>query len=261
MVVSHRLALVRYLLIFMATSTDNQSLIERLFKAGAHFGFKKSRRHPSVAPYLFTTKDGNDIFDLEKTSVLLGDAAGVMKEAGVHGKTVLFVGTKEEISPLVHKAATTTEMPFVTNRWIGGMLTNLSEIKKRIARLETLQHEQQSGELERKYIKKERVVIGREIEKLTYNFGGIQTMQKMPDLMVVVDPRHDNIAIAEAKEMKVPVVAVLSSDCDASQIDYPVVVNDALQESVSLALTELTTAYNTGKAEYTPRPATTPARR
>lgn len=238
----------------MSTTTDKTSFIDRLFKAGSHFGFKKSRRHPSVAPYLFTTKDGSDIFDLEKTNDLLDTAKEALKDAGLHGKTVLFVGTKDEASRLVKAAAEKTESPYVTNRWIGGMLTNFSEIKKRINRLETLTHEKESGELDRKYTKKERVVIGREVVKLNFNFGGISTMQKFPDLMLVVDPRHDSIAVAEAADKNIPVVSILSSDCDASQVKYPVFANDSLQTSVSLLLEELTAAYAEGKAAYVPKP-------
>lgn len=234
-------------------STNNPTFIDRLFKAGAHFGFKKSRRHPSVAPYLYTTKDGSDIFDLEKVTALLDTAKDTIKEAGLHGKTVLFVSTKDEASKLVKAAAEKVEAPYVTNRWIGGMLTNFSEIKKRINRLEALTHEKESGELERKYTKKERVVIGREIDKLTFNFFGISKLVKMPDLIVVIDPRHDEIAVTEALDKNIPIIGVMSSDCDTAKITYPVVVNDSLQSSVSLILDELTASYAEGKAAYVPK--------
>lgn len=245
------------------STKDSQSLIERLFKAGAHFGFKKRRRHPTVAPYLFTTKDGNDIFDLEKTTELLATAKEVLKEAGLKGKTVLFVGTKDEVSKLVKESAEKAETVFVANRWIGGMLTNFTEIKKRINRLETLNSEKASGELERKYTKKERVVIGREIDKLNFNFAGISEMKKLPDLMFVTDPRHDHVAVTEAISAKIPIMAIMSSDCDASIINYPVVANDSLQASVTILLEELTTAYSEGKSAYVPavKPAPKTAQR
>jgi small subunit ribosomal protein S2 len=237
-------------------SKDSQSLVERLFQAGAHFGFKKSRRHPTVAPYLFTTKDGNDIFDLEKTTELLAAAKEVLTEAGKLGKTVLFIGTKDEASKLVTAAAQKAETPFVANRWIGGMITNFSEIKKRIKRLETLNHEKETGELERKYIKKERVVIGREIDKLSFNFSGIANMTKLPDMVLVIDPRHDNVAVNEAVTAGIPVMAIMSSDCDAAKVTYPVVANDSLQSSVTILLDELTDAYMEGKEAYVPAPKT-----
>jgi small subunit ribosomal protein S2 len=235
-------------------STTNSTLIQRLFNAGAHFGFKKSRRHPTVVPYLFTTKEGVDIFDLEKTAVTIEEVKELLKQAGLMGKTVLFVGTKDESVSIVKKAAESAGAPYVVNRWIGGMLTNMTEVKKRINRLEALTHESESGELERKYTKKERVMIGREMDKLVFNFGGIAAMQKAPDYVLVVDPRHDHIAVTEAKSRRVPVIAIMSSDCDASQIDYPVVVNDSLQSSVSLVLDELAGAYKEGVSAYTPRP-------
>lgn len=234
--------------------TENNNLIERLFSAGAHFGFSKSRRHPTVKPYIYGNKQGTDIFDLEKTATLLEEAKTALNTAGKEGKTVLFVGTKDEVARLVQKAAETAEVPFVVNRWIGGMLTNFSEIKKRIARLLTLTEEGETGELERKYTKKERVVIGRELDKLNFSFGGIKKLERIPQMMLVVDPRHDEIAVAEAKEMNLPVVGIMSSDSDISKVDYPVLVNDALQSSVSLVLDELAEALSAGKAEYVPKP-------
>lgn len=234
---------------------SNQTLIERLFQAGAHFGFKKSRRHPTVTKYLFASKDGNDIFDLEKTADLLTAASGFLKDTGLQGKNVVFVGTKTEVARIVKETAEKADMPYVTNRWIGGMITNFSEIKKRLNRLETLIAEKESGELERKYTKKERVVINREVDKLQFNFGGIRSLTKPADVMVVVDPRYNDIAVAEAIEAGIPVVAIMSSDCDAAQVTYPIVVNDALQSSVSLVLQELAAAYAAGAAAYVPKVA------
>ncbi|MEM9336670.1 MAG: 30S ribosomal protein S2 [Patescibacteria group bacterium] len=237
----------------MANNTDN-TLIERLFNAGAHFGFSKSRRHPTVAPYLFGTKNGNDIFDLEKTAELIETAKAVVTEAGKNGKTVLFVGTKEEASRLVREAAEKAEQPYVVNRWIGGMITNFGEIKKRIARLKELNDEKESGELERKYTKKERVLFDREVDKLSFNFGGIKTIERNPDLMIVVDPRHDAIAVTEAGEANIPVIGITSSDANLGPITHPVILNDALQSSLSLAIDELAEAYVAGRKEYTPKP-------
>tara|TARA_B100000745_G_scaffold175314_1_gene114772 strand:- start:1213 stop:1971 length:759 start_codon:yes stop_codon:yes gene_type:complete len=243
------------------TNNANKDLIDRLFAAGAHFGFQKSRRHPTVKPYLLGNKQGTDIFDLEKTSSLIEKAKEVLEEAGKNGKTVMLVSTKEETSKLVKAVAEEMEVPYVTNRWIGGTLTNFGEIKKRVARLLELTSEGESGELERKYTKKERVVIGREIEKLNFNFGGIKDMDKLPNLMVVVDPRHDTIAVTEAKDMNIPVVGIMSSDNNTDMVKYPVIVNDALQASVSLVLDELKEAYIAGKAAYVPKPSKFDGRR
>lgn len=247
----------------MSITNNNSSFIDRLFKAGSHFGFKKSRRHPTVMPYLYTTKEGNDIFDLEKVTQLLDAAKETIKDAGLHGKIVLFVSTKDETSRLMKATAEKIDAPYVTNRWIGGMLTNFTEMKKRIARLEALTHEKESGELERKYTKKERVVLGREANKLAFNFFGISKMSRLPDLMVVVDPRHDSIAVTEATAKNIPVIAIMSSDCNISDVRYPVVANDSLQGSVTLLLDELAAAYEEGKSAYVPKPVErrTPVRR
>lgn len=231
---------------------QNASLITRLFNAGAHFGFTKSRRHPSVTPFIFTNKQGTDIFDLEQSAAMIETAKALLTEAGEKGQTVLFVGTKPEISKLVEQSAKKVEMPLVVNRWIGGMLTNFSEIRKRIERLKSLTLEKESGELERKYIKKERVVIGREVAKLEFNFSGIEKMDRTPHMLLVVDPRHDSIAVQEATDMKIPVIAIMSSDCDVKKVTTPVVLNDALKASVALVLEELSTAYAEGRKKFTP---------
>ena len=245
----------------MASDTqENQSLIERLFSAGSHFGFSKSRRHPTVIPYLFGNKNGTDIIDLEKTAKLIEKACDVLKKAGSEGKVVLFVGTKDEVSKLVKDAADSAESPYAVNRWIGGMLTNFSEIKKRIDRLASLTEESESGELERKYTKKERVVIGREIEKLTFNFGGIKSLDQTPRMMLVIDPRHDYIAVEEANYLGMEIIGIMSSDTDTTKVTYPVIMNDALQSSVELVLGELTNAYKEGKEAYVPKPQVRTAR-
>lgn len=233
------------------SNVTNATLIERLFAVGAHFGFTKSRRHPTVLPYLFGNKQGTDIFDLEKTSELLIAAKEVLYDAGKTGKTVLFVGTKDEIAPIVQAHAEDVGMPYVINRWIGGTLTNFPEIKKRTQRLNDLTSQSGSDELERKYTKKERVLIGREREKLLFNFGGIQTLEKLPQLMVVVDPRHSAIAVDEANEMGVPVVGITSSDANLKEVTHPVVANDSLQSSVTFVLDELTEALKEGMSNAT----------
>jgi small subunit ribosomal protein S2 len=245
----------------MSITEINQKLVDRLFSAGAHFGFQKSRRHPTMKPYLYGTKLGTDIFDLEKSVALLEAAKEVMKTAGANGKTVLMVGSKEEIAKLVKDRAIKAGLPYVTNRWIGGILTNFTEIKKRLQRLATLTAEGESGELERKYTKKERVIIGREAAKLVHNFGGITTLERNPDFMLVVDPRHDHIATTEARDSGLPIIGIMSSDNDATLVTYPVVVNDSLQASVSLILDELVAAYQEGASTFVPKtPAKSDAR-
>lgn len=242
----------------MSTDTEKKDLkkaplIERLFSTGAHFGFAKSRRHPTATPFIFGNKQGTDIIDLEATVEALEKAKAFLYEAGKAGKTVLFVGTKEEIGKTVLAHAEKLEAPVVANRWVGGMLTNFSEIKKRIQRLTELTQKGESGELERKYTKKERVLLGREVDKLNHNFAGIQHMERLPHALIVVDPRHNSIAVQEARTLNIPVVGVTGSDANLSLLTYPVVVNDSLRASVSLVLEELVEAYTSGKDEYVPQ--------
>lgn len=242
--------------VHMANKTDttvDQGLIDRLFSAGAHFGFSKSRRHPSMSRYLFGNKQGVDIFDLEKTSGLLKDAAAYIHTCGEEGKKVLLVGTKDEISDLVTKASDSANALRVTNRWIGGTITNFSEIKKRIDRMLSLKEQEESGELDRKYTKKERLLVAREVDKLEFNFKGIANMTTLPGVMIVVDPRHESIAVEEAAQARIPVVGIMSSDCNIDNVTVPVVVNDSHRSSVELALTELMAAYLEGQKKYTPK--------
>ncbi len=246
----------------MTTPTKNPTtLIDRLFGAGAHFGFSKSRRHPSVKPFLFGNKQGTDIFDLEKTSAQIENAKSVLETAGQDGKSVIFVSTKDETSKLVLAEAQRAEVAYVVNRWIGGTFTNFSEIRKRIDRLHKLTAEGESGELERRYTKKERVVIGRELAKLHFNFGGIKNIERTPALIVIVDPRHDFIATAEANYIKIPIIGIMSSDNNTHHVTHPVIVNDALQASVKLVMKELTDAYLAGKAQFVPKPTRITERR
>lgn len=231
---------------------DKTPLIERLFGTGAHFGFAKSRRHPTAATYLFGNKQGTDIIDLETTVESLNKAKDFLKDLGKQGKTVLFVGTKEETASTLKEHAATIEAPIVVNRWVGGMLTNFSEIKKRIARLVELTQKGETGELEQKYTKKERVILGRELNKLSHNFAGIKDMERLPQALVVVDPRHNSIAVKEANGLDIPIVGVANSDANMNLLAYPIVVNDGIRASVSIILEELVTSYQEGKEEYIP---------
>lgn len=227
---------------------SSDSLIEGMFEVGAHYGHSKSRRHPSFAPYVFGVKEGIDVINLEKTSLCLSKALGFLQESVRDGKTVLFVGTKPEVRSIVEKTALSVSAPYVTHRWIGGLITNFSEIKKRVKTLEDLLLKRERGELD-VYTKVERMAIEEEIEELTSNFGGITTIHKIPDVIFVVDPRHEAIAVAEAKKKNIPVVALIGSDGDLQHIDYPIPANDAKIESVSFFMEKVADAYKKGEAE------------
>ena len=219
-----------------------------MFSAGAHFGLGRSRRNPTIAPFIFTTKNRTDIFDLEKTAELLKTATDFVSTLAKESKTILFVGGKKEASSAVKSAAQTLNMPYVHGRWIGGSLTNFLQIRKRIDRYEKLVSDKEKGELA-KYTKRERMLIDKEIAKLEKMFYGIVALKKMPDAMVIVDPRHEKNALAEAAQMKVPVIAVLGSDCNIDEIKYPILGNDGSKASISFFMGEIVKAYHAGKTK------------
>ncbi len=217
-------------------------MIEKLFAVGAHFGYAPSRRHPSVAPFIFGSKGGTEIFDLEKTSQCLDEALEVVKTMAAARKTLLFVGSKAEARVPVKRTAERLNQPYVASRWIGGSLTNFSEIRKRLNRLSELTDMREKGELG-KFTKRERLLIDREITDLDLMFGGLRGMTKLPDALVVVDPKRESIAVAEANNLNIPIIALLNSDCDRAVITHPIPANDATQEAVAFVLDEIAKTY------------------
>ncbi len=229
----------------MATKDTVKDKIGELFQVGAHFGFVKSRRHPSAKPFIFGSKNGVEIFDLEKTSVELEKALDFVESKGKEGGAILFVGGKSEAREAVRGAGLDLSMPFVAGRWIGGTLTNFTEIKKRIMRLEELTTQRERGELT-KYTKKERLLIDRDIDKLTLYFSGLSTMRSLPKLIVVVDPKKEHIAVKEAKSAKIPVVAIAGSDNNLYDVEYAIPANDSSRQSIALLISKIKEAYRKG---------------
>jgi small subunit ribosomal protein S2 len=224
------------------TTTDMQTL----YDAGTHFALPRARRHPTAAPYLFVTKDRTDIFDLEETTRRLDSAKAFVAAMAGSGKHVLFVGGKNEALSIVKSAAESAGAPYVAGRWIGGSLTNFKNIRKRIDRLEKLMAEREAGVLD-KYTKKERLLIDREIDELLARFGGLVKMTDLPGAMVVVDSRHEDTAVKEANQLKIPVIGLSSSDCDFSMVQYPIPGNDTSVRSISLVVNALAEACLAGK--------------
>ena len=224
----------------------NNTRIDEMFKAGAHFGFSKTRRHASVAPYIFGIKNKVEIIDLEKTDELLEKALTVISNLAKEGKQVLFVGGKNEARASLKIAAESINMPFVDGRWIGGTLTNFPEIKKRLNKLEDLTKQKEKGELT-KYTKKERLMIDREIANLERFFSGISVMKDLPKALVVVDSKKEIIAVTEAQKMTIPIIALSGTDCDITGINYPIVANDASVSSITFFVNEIAKAYQKAK--------------
>ncbi len=221
--------------------------IEEMLKAGAHFGFLKSRRHPSFKPFIVGTKNMTEVIDLEQTGELLKKAEAFVTELAKAKKTLLFAASKSEAKEIVRKHAEAINMPFVSGRWIGGALTNFSEIKKRVSRLYDLTDKKEKGEL-LKYTKKERLMFDREIDNLTEMFAGLKNLSKIPDAVFVVDSKKEYIAVSEAGKMKVPVIALASSDCDIAKVSYPIPGNDASKTSIEYFVSRIAEAYRNGSA-------------
>ncbi len=220
--------------------------VDRLFETGAHFAQVKSRRHPSMKKFVIGTKSKVEIFDLSKTDEQLKTAKQAMATLATAGKVVLFVGGKREVSDEVKAAASRIGQPYVAGRWLGGTISNFVEIKKRIDRLADLTQKRDSGELAKLYTKLERIFIDREIERLETRLGGITNLSKRPDAMVIVDTKAEAHATKEALDAGIPVIGIMSSDCDLKEARFPIVTNDASRQTVSLILDELAAAFAEG---------------
>ena len=216
-----------------------------MFAKGTHYGYSKSRRHPSTTPYIFATKNGVDIINTEKTNALFEKAMEKVTALAAAGKSILFVGTKAEARQQVIETALALNMPYVSERWVGGALTNFPEIKKRIIKLLDLRDQKEKGGLD-KYTKKERLLIDREMDDMTKNFQGLTGITRTPDAVFVVDPKKEHIAVTEAHKMNLPVIALMNTDCNMKKADFPIVANDASISSISFFLNQIKNAYNKG---------------
>lgn len=230
----------------MTDKKTTSTLVDSMFGAGAHFAYSRSRRHPSVTPYIFGAKNKVELFDLEKTSELFAKTLEFIKTLGKENKNILFVGGKSEARKAVANAGLALAMPYVDGRWIGGALTNFKEIRKRIEKYERLTGERERGELT-KYTKKERLLIDREIDNLEIMFGGIVSMKDLPKAMFVVDAKREHIAVKEAQDMGIPVISLVGSDCDIREVQYPIVGNDSSKTSIEFFLSTVVKAYEEGK--------------
>lgn len=230
------------------TANTASKTVDAMFKAGAHFAFSRSRRHPTASPYIFGVKNKVEIFDLEKTETLLEKAKEIVTELAKAGKTILFVGGKAEARGAITRAAGALDMPYVDGRWIGGTISNFEQIRKRVDKLLDQSSKKEKGELA-KYTKKERLLIDREIDKLNRLFGGIVTLNKIPDAMFVVDARKEAIAVEEARKAGIKVIALCGSDCDLKTVDHPIVANDSSVSSINFIVSEITEAFKKGKQD------------
>lgn len=221
------------------------SLVDML-KCGVHFGHKKSKRHPKMVPFIFTTKDEVSILDLEKTTEYLKEALQYIEDLVRNGGTLLMVGVKNQGRDQVKEAALSCGMPYVNTRWLGGTLTNFSIISKMIKKYKKYKDAIEKGEFA-KYTKKEQLDISREVEELEGLIGGIQNLTKLPEAIFILDLKKDKTALAESLRKKVPVVSLCDSNVNPENIDYPIPANDDAVKSISLMVNLIASAVNEGK--------------
>ena len=221
--------------------------IKDLFEAGVHFGHKTSRWHPKMAPYIHSKRQDSHIINLEKTVEALDKALPFLSKVAGTGKQVLFDGTKKQARDIVKAAAEKVEMPYVTERWIGGMLTNVATVSAQIKKLKDLERRMASGELEKRYNKLEVQRFQEEIDALNVKYGGIKHLNGRPGAIVVTDSITDDNAIKEAANLGVPAVAIVDSNADPSKVTYPVPGNDDSLKGLELLLGYFADAVQEGK--------------
>lgn len=221
--------------------------IKKLLEAGAHFGHKASRWHPKMAPYIHSKREGTYIIDLTKTVDALTEALSFIEKTASEGKQVLLVGTKRQARDIVKAAAEATGMPYVTERWLGGMLTNQNTISGRVKHLKDLEAKMESGAFASKYNKLELQRVQEEIDSMNIMYGGIKNMAARPGAMVVFDVLTDQNAVKEANKLNIPIVGLVDTNADPSDITYPVPANDDAIKTLQLVADYVKQAIETGK--------------
>lgn len=220
--------------------------LQLLLEAGCHFGHQSRRWNPAMAPYIYGHRDGVHIFDLVKTKAGLDAAAEFVKKLSSEGKTILFVGTKRQAQDVVKRVAAEAGMPYLTQRWSGGILTNFDQIRKSVSRMEDYKAKRALGEL-KKYTKREQLLIDRDVAHLEKIFGGIATMTRLPDAMFVVDTHREDVAVREARRMNIPVIGMVDTNGDPALVDYVIASNDDAVKAIELVVNCIGEAAKAGK--------------
>ena len=220
--------------------------MKQLLEAGVHFGHQTRRWNPKMKEYIFTERNGIYIIDLQKTVKKIDEAYYFIRDLAMEGGTVLFVGTKKQAQESIEQEAKRCEMFYINQRWLGGMLTNFKTIQSRINKLRKIEKMEADGDFDL-LPKKEVIQLKAEQEKLEKNLGGIKEMKKLPSAMFVVDPRKEHIAILEAKALGIPVVAIVDTNCDPDEADYPIPGNDDAIRAVKLIASKIADAVLEGR--------------
>ena len=229
----------------MASNVD----IKELLEAGAHFGHKTSRWHPKMAPYIHSKRNGIHIIDLSKTVIAIEKAMDFVSDTAAAGKQILFVGTKKQAVDIIKQTALATKQPYVTERWLGGMLTNWNTIGGRIKHLKELESRMASGELANRYSKLEVQRFQEEIDELNRIYGGIKELNGRPGALFVVDVINEANAVKEANRIGIPIVAIVDSNADPTLINYPIPANDDAIKTIALISDYIKQAIETGLAK------------
>ena len=219
--------------------------MKQLLEAGVHFGHQTRRWNPKMKEYIFTERNGIYIIDLQKTVKKIEEAYNFVRSVAENNQTILFVGTKKQAQESIEQEARRCDMYFVNQRWLGGMLTNFKTIQGRIARLRQIEKMEADGDFDL-LPKKEVIQLRGEQEKLIKNLGGIKEMKKLPSALFVVDPRKEHIAVAEARTLKIPIVAIIDTNCDPDEVDYPIPGNDDAIRAVKLITAKIADAVIEG---------------
>ena len=227
---------------------DNKTLHQQLLEAGVHFGHLKKKWNPKMLPYIFAEKNGIHIIDLNRTIEGLDEAASALKSIAKSGKKIMFVATKKQAKEIVSEAAARANMPFVTERWLGGMLTNFSTIRKSVKKMLSIEKMLQDGTMD-SVTKKERLTLTRSKEKMEKVLGGISQMGRTPAALFMVDISHEHIALAEAKRLGITTFAMVDTNSDPTKVDFPIPANDDATKSIALITQYLTAAILEGLQE------------
>jgi small subunit ribosomal protein S2 len=227
---------------------NNTSLQQQLLDAGVHFGHLRKKWNPKMLPYIFAEKKGIHIIDLNKTVECLQETAAAMKQIARSGKKILFVGTKKQAKDIVNECARRINMPFVTERWLGGMLTNFNTVRKSVKKMQSIEKMLGDGSFD-SITKKERLTLSRDKEKMEKVLGGIAQLGRVPAALFIVDIGHEHIALAEAKRLGITTFGVVDTNCDPNKVDFAIPANDDATKSIAIISNYLTAAIAEGLAE------------
>jgi small subunit ribosomal protein S2 len=227
---------------------NNTSLQQQLLEAGVHFGHLKKKWNPKMLPYIFAEKKGIHIIDLNKTVECLQETAAALKQIARSGKKILFVGTKKQAKDIVNECAKKVNMPFVTERWLGGMLTNFNTVRKSVKKMQSIEKMLGDGSFD-SITKKEKLTLSRDRDKMEKVLGGIAQLGRVPAALFIVDIGHEHIALAEAKRLGIATFGIVDTNCDPNKVDFAVPANDDATKSIAILVNYITAAIAEGLAE------------